>query len=374
MATPVAHDYAEQTYLPLPEQERSGIALCLSGGGFRAALFHLGALRRLNEWGILQEVKTITAVSGGSMIAAHLVRTLDKWRSAPLPVCEWDEHVAAPFRAFASRNLSAAPVALGWLLFATDAGLRFLARRCEERLTLLKLRDLPETPRFMFCTVDLVTGRPYVLDRNHEGTWSVGKAAAASSCFPGYFRPLRQTTPHWRALVDGGVGDNRGVEPVWKDHSAVIVSDGGDVLRPTWSRSLFWLARSAYVVWNQGQEIRKRWLLSSFLAGKMKGVYWGISSSASHYGSQSSLFPGYSAALARDVIARVRTDYDAFSDAEAAVLENHGYLLADAGIRTHVASLSSPPPLHVPHPAWLCEQKVAQALKDSSKKKLFGRH
>jgi NTE family protein len=374
MALPAPANYAENTYLPLPEDERNGIALCLSGGGFRAALFHLGALRRLNEWGILQQVKTITAVSGGSMIAAHLVSTLHKWRPGPMPVSEWDEQVAAPFRAFASRNLSAAPVAIGWLLFATDAGLRLLARRCEEGLTRLKLRELPGTPRFMFCTVDLVTGNLYVLDRHHEGTWSVGTAAAASSCFPGYFRPLRQTTPHLRALVDGGVGDNRGVEPVWKDHFALIVSDGGESLRPTWSRSLFWLTRSAYVLWNQGEEIRKRWLLSNFLAGKMNGVYWGIGSSASHYGSQSSPFPGYSAALARDVIACVRTDYDAFSDAEAAVLENHGYLLADAGIRTHYPTQGSPPPLRIPHPAWLSEQKVAQALKDSSKKKLFGRH
>jgi NTE family protein len=33
------------------------VAVCLSGGGFRAALFHLGALRRLHELGILQKVR-----------------------------------------------------------------------------------------------------------------------------------------------------------------------------------------------------------------------------------------------------------------------------------------------------------------------------
>jgi hypothetical protein len=30
-----------------------GIARCLSEGGYRAMLFHLGALWRLNEWGYL---------------------------------------------------------------------------------------------------------------------------------------------------------------------------------------------------------------------------------------------------------------------------------------------------------------------------------
>jgi len=36
-----------------PEHDRRGKAVCLSGGGFRAALFHLGALQRLNEVGRL---------------------------------------------------------------------------------------------------------------------------------------------------------------------------------------------------------------------------------------------------------------------------------------------------------------------------------
>ena len=46
------------------KDQRAGIALCLSGGGFRAAIFHLGAARRLNELGILSRVDTISAVFG----------------------------------------------------------------------------------------------------------------------------------------------------------------------------------------------------------------------------------------------------------------------------------------------------------------------
>ena len=42
--------------------------MCLSGGGFRATLFHLGALRRLNEIGMLQFIDTFSSVSGGSII------------------------------------------------------------------------------------------------------------------------------------------------------------------------------------------------------------------------------------------------------------------------------------------------------------------
>jgi predicted acylesterase/phospholipase RssA len=57
--------------------EGNRISLALSGGGFRATLFHLGAVRLLYEAGKLKAVGRISAVSGGSIIAAHLVL---KWR------------------------------------------------------------------------------------------------------------------------------------------------------------------------------------------------------------------------------------------------------------------------------------------------------
>lgn len=64
--------HAANEYLPKSRAEREGIGLCLSGGGYRAAVFHLGALRRLNEFDILARLKTISSVSGGSIISAHL--------------------------------------------------------------------------------------------------------------------------------------------------------------------------------------------------------------------------------------------------------------------------------------------------------------
>ena len=36
-----------------------GIALCLSGGGYRAMVFHLGALWRLNEGGYLPRLDRV---------------------------------------------------------------------------------------------------------------------------------------------------------------------------------------------------------------------------------------------------------------------------------------------------------------------------
>jgi NTE family protein len=40
------------------------------GGGYRAALFHLGTLRRLDEFGAPPKLTTISSVSGGSIVNA----------------------------------------------------------------------------------------------------------------------------------------------------------------------------------------------------------------------------------------------------------------------------------------------------------------
>ena len=49
-----------------------GTGLCLSGGGYRAMVFHLGALWRLYECGLLKDVRRVSSVSGGSITAAVL--------------------------------------------------------------------------------------------------------------------------------------------------------------------------------------------------------------------------------------------------------------------------------------------------------------
>ncbi len=47
------------------------IGLCLSGGGFRAALYHIGTLAALAEAGVLHRVEVLSTVSGGSIIGAY---------------------------------------------------------------------------------------------------------------------------------------------------------------------------------------------------------------------------------------------------------------------------------------------------------------
>jgi NTE family protein len=110
------------------------------------------------------------------------------------------------------------------------------------------------------------------------------------------------------------------------------------------------------------------------MSGDLEGTYWGSASVAAHYEPHPPL--GYPEALVDDLISEVRTDMDAFSEAEQKVLENHGYILAEAAVRCHAPSLASPDalPYQVPHPEWMDEARVRAALRDSHKRKLpFGR-
>ncbi len=54
----------------LRDTEDSTLGLALSGGGFRAAFFHVGVLARLAERDLLRRVAVISTVSGGSIIGA----------------------------------------------------------------------------------------------------------------------------------------------------------------------------------------------------------------------------------------------------------------------------------------------------------------
>lgn len=50
---------------------RGKFGLGLSGGGFRASLYHIGVLARLAELDVLRHVEVLSCVSGGSILGAH---------------------------------------------------------------------------------------------------------------------------------------------------------------------------------------------------------------------------------------------------------------------------------------------------------------
>lgn len=404
MHNPTATASAIQNFAPKPAAQRTGIGLALSGGGFRAALFHLGALRRLNELGILANLRTISSVSGGSILSAHLATRIT-WPLSGV-VQDWEERVAKPFRALTSLNIRNAPVLkrylLPWNWWNSGVQVKTLAAEYESKLTKLKLVDLPSKPNFIYCATDLAFGVDWNFRRDCMGDyqagyirptppdWPVARAVAASSCFPPVFDPLRMPFSPSRykdgkaqgpdadtaragiSLSDGGVYDNLGLEPIWKDHAIVLSSDGGAVFDFEADKNFFGrVQRYVSIQGNQALALRKRWLISNFLSGVMQGTYWGIASMTANYGPKAP--PGYSEDVV-NMIGKIRTDLDRFSDAEKAVLENHGYLLAEAAVQQHLPAqaLKPNPPLAIPNPEWMDETRAKAALKDSWKRKILG--
>lgn len=85
------------------------VGLALSGGGYRAMLYSLGSLWRLNELGWLRKIDMITSVSGGSILNGVLAT---RW-----PNLNWEAQadgwtatnfadlVAKPIRALSAQSI-----------------------------------------------------------------------------------------------------------------------------------------------------------------------------------------------------------------------------------------------------------------------------
>ena len=84
------------------EEADRGWCLCLSGGGFRATLFHLGVIHRMNELGILGKLSTISSVSGGSILNGVLAIRWSRLTYDPATgmFTNLDEEIAQPVRDF----------------------------------------------------------------------------------------------------------------------------------------------------------------------------------------------------------------------------------------------------------------------------------
>ena len=189
---------------PLPKPQRRGVGLSLSGGGFRASLFHLGALRRLNELGVLHQLDTISSVSGGSITNAFLAVTLPFPLSGP--VQDWENVVSKPFRKFCSQNTRRKPILKGLLPWEPNS--EALAEQYDSLLTRGKLiSQLPSAkPLFVFCGTDLVYGVNWIFTQPRSGDyqagylsptpndWKLSTAVAMSSCFPPVFKRCLSTS------------------------------------------------------------------------------------------------------------------------------------------------------------------------------------
>jgi NTE family protein len=343
-----------------------GVALCLSGGGYRAMLFHLGALLRLNELGWLRKLDRVSSVSGGSITAGVLAGRWHELRFDHDGVAtNFDVEITQPLRALAGRTIDLPAILLG-ILSPGSIGNRLAGSYRRHLFGSTGLDELPERPRFVINATSLQSGVLWRFSREYLWDWRVGEvrnpktplatAVAASSAFPPFlspvvlrFRPSEfvpgsgqdlQGDEYRRkaVLTDGGVYDNLGLETAWKGSRTVLISDGGGHLHPTARPWRFWplqLYRVLGVIDNQVRSLRKRQAIGGYQAGLREGAYWGIRSHVADYELPDAL-PCPPEQTLR--LAELKTRLASMPDAEQERLMNWGYAICDTAMRRHVLS------------------------------------
>lgn len=292
-------DLVRRCEAPRPPREdppepgrRPAIAVALSGGGFRATLSGLGVLRFLADAGMLDQVRYVSSVSGGSVASGLFGRHYADIRSGGFTREAFDEHVIAPFIALiSSRSLSRGMLLQAWKLIGPTNRTDLLAAEFDRLLFgEFPLTDLPADCRFMFNAANTTTSVRFVFERDRIGDYVVGyvptaqtdlrlaQAVAASAAVPGLLAPMTLdrsiTFPCQRGrrirLVDGGAYDNMGLEAVDELTEALLVAinAGGLFVTGTYGRIplIRDLQLAQSLLYRQSTALRRRWMVERFKA------------------------------------------------------------------------------------------------------------
>jgi NTE family protein len=360
--------------------EGKTLGLALSGGGYRATLFGLGSLWRLNDARLLGRLDRVTSVSGGSIVAGVLAHRWKDLAFAEGRATNFVDVIANPVLSFCQRDIDVATGLKGLITPFKSAG-DFLADTYEDHLVGKTLmRDLPVAgpgnPKFIFYATNIQTGRSfrfrqdmladYMLGTSTQTDVKLAFAIAASSAFPPVFSCIKlridPSTFSKGAVIpgiddlrrevvlgDGGIYDNMGLESLVDNADVVLVSDAGapmeidkdphgDYVRQMW--------RVRDILIEQTRALRKRWLIDEFESGRKRGSYWGIGTKFENYGDSDSPFKDTEASNA---LVSVPTRLVRFDDPIPSRLVNWGYMLCDVAIRKR-AKLNVPAATALPLP------------------------
>ena len=228
------------------------IGLALSGGGSRAMAFHLGCLRALNDIGLLNRIRVISTISGGSVIGAYYAytpgKTFDEFeedirrflRSGfQLKIALELLHPLSLLKSLGSLTLTRAGE-----IYAVITGVEPHLPRAFSRTDLFRQvlqRNLfpgftMPSPRrngidIVIGACELRTGAAFRFGNDVSGDWRRGRlqngdvdvalAVAASAAYPIFLPAFDRTwlfhkngvqAEHRVLLTDGGIYDNLGIQ------------------------------------------------------------------------------------------------------------------------------------------------------------------
>ena len=343
------------------EKEKSGIGLALSDGGFRATLFHLGAVQRLNELGMLESIQRISAVSGGTFLSGVIA---SKWSELTFHegiIVNFPEKIRHTIWKFCSLNIDTKATIAGAI-----SGTRYLEKCYRKHLVGDKtLQDLPDQPEFVFNAAHLETGRNWLFSKKVMRTYKLGiienpktelcKVIAASSAFPPFLPPLvlkvnpedfqrseyaelfdRTDLKEKITLSDGGIYDNLGMHAI-RDMETLLISDASAPLesnqpRPRSDWFLKRTLRPIEIAAEQARALRRHDIVTKLIEGSKKGCLWTASTDLRNYPIQS---PFQVDDKWPPQLSSMRTRLNSFSTEEKSRLVNWGYIQCDLAIRSY---------------------------------------
>ena len=240
------------------------IGLAMSGGGARAAAFHLGCLRALHDRDLLQRVRVVSGVSGGSLLAAlwaYGPKDFDRFDQSAVQLLRRGLHLAILGRALrptaVARNLvAAASAVLSGDGLSTRQGLVRFANRTDGLAAALadaafgakEMADVTDKGMaVVLSATDLATGSAVRFGSENSscsryGTIiepvDVATAVAASAAFPLLLPAIERTFAFDRGrerrdatlnLSDGGLYDNLGLSVLQPGRSLAFTPHVYDV-------------------------------------------------------------------------------------------------------------------------------------------------
>lgn len=285
------------------------LALALSGGGHRAAAFHLGILKYLAKQHLLERVTDISTTSGGSLVIAQLFHSSGEALNWPdsetflkhsLPYCKHQITQQSLENSFIKRMLSPS----NWLLFGNRANL--MARSLKQLWSITKnMGHLPAQPSWVINGTANISGNRWYIEQKNKmhrmGSQDLGEqdsfnfpiadAIAISAAYPGVIGPYRLRTQQWDLyLSDGGLYDNLSLEALYDiesrtlkadlDASYLLVCDASKEIQhkplaPVW-RPLLRTLRLIDVINHQVRSLRLRTLLPELKGSSELGMYLAI--------------------------------------------------------------------------------------------------
>lgn len=366
------------------------IGLALSGGGYRAAAFHLGAIARLAQGKMLEDFEKISTVSGGSMLVGLILANNDyKW---PTSNKYLEETASKCFRALTLGDLQRLVLwdLLKWpfRLFTSRATL--ISKRLRSDLGIdINLDQLPEKPEWVINAATYESGAGFIFQRTVMGDYKIGyvqnpgyalsDAIAASAGFPVLVGPMKIATenydwhenkyrhspkpkseiPNSLHLWDGGVYDNLGLENLIrygkkpnqyrfrKPIDYLIISNvSGELDREEYKMGANAIIRLISLAKYQVESLRSRDVLHRIIGHKAKGRYF----DSDNYCEQILLDAGFSKEEAKEKsaaylkkndahrAARIKTEIKNLSIEEFTLLFQLGFEVADSTLFAYDSS------------------------------------